>query len=74
MANDELAFNRNFSIYPEQQAILERVANENGLGISAALRFIIMDWERQRAPLSSTETMATYGRMLKGVEKGVSES
>lgn len=57
MPEQEQATNRNFSIYPEQQAILERVARENGSGLSAALRYIIMEWERQKRSSPAPQTV-----------------
>ena len=50
MQDDGLAKNRNFSLYPEQEAVLVQVAKDNGLGsVSAALRFVVTDWVRLRA-------------------------
>lgn len=47
---DDIARNRNVSLYPEQEAILFQVAKDNGLGnVSAALRYIVTDWVRLRA-------------------------
>lgn len=44
------AKNRNFSLYPEQEALLLQVAKDFGLGsMSAALRFVVHDWLRLRA-------------------------
>jgi hypothetical protein len=44
----ELVKNRNFSIYPVQEAMLIQFAKENGLSVSAALRFILKDWMRMK--------------------------
>lgn len=40
---------RNISLYPDQDELLAQVARDYGLAsISAAVRFIIHDWQRLR--------------------------
>lgn len=48
MEMEQLVKNRNVSIYPVQEAMLIQFAKENGLSVSAALRFILNDWLRMK--------------------------
>ena len=47
----EYAEGRNVSMYPSQWEIVERLADRlGGIGTSAALRYIVRDWEQSRPP------------------------
>lgn len=49
---------RNFSILPEQEAVLIQVAKDMGLGsVSAGLRYIITDWMRLKLPPQAVQAL-----------------
>ncbi len=50
MPDQQNTTTRNISLYPEQVDVLEQVAKDIGGNFSAAVRYIVSDWVRSKAP------------------------